>query len=292
MIEIHAVSVVIGYSDIFAECIPYNQGLFDSWTVVTTERDESTRELCRRHAIKTLLTDDGKRGGEFNKGRMIERGLQQLPASGWRLHIDADIVLPFQLHRQLEAAHLDERCIYGCDRVMINSYEAFQKLKTSGWLAHDWNHRVNPPPGYNIGARWVHHQEGWAPIGFFSLWAASADEWHGARTRPHPRAHGTACRTDVQMSLQFDRRQRVFLPELLVIHLDPEPSGLGANWSGRTTKPWGPAGKVATVPQSPQRKTGPKPDRPKDHPTGCRCNQCWHHHDGHVHHHHHGGSPS
>src|ERR1700733_1266446 len=95
MLNIEAITVCIGYSDFLAETIRFNAGLLDRWIIVTSESDEATREVCRRHSLQTLLSEDHHRGGDdFAKGRLIERGLQQLSADAWRLHLDADIVLP------------------------------------------------------------------------------------------------------------------------------------------------------------------------------------------------------
>ena len=42
-------------------------------------------------------------------------------------------------------------------------------------------------------------------------------------------------------SLQWPSRNRVLLGEVVGIHLESEPSALGANWTGRKTKRFGPA---------------------------------------------------
>jgi hypothetical protein len=243
MLKIEAVTVCVGYADFLAANAPYNVGLFDEWIVVTTESDEQTREVCRRHSIKTLLSADATAKGQtFNKGRLIERGLQFTGAEGWRLHLDADIVCPPNLHQLLDAADLDEKKIYGADRIMVKSAADWTRLKKIGWLTHTYHVEVKPPAGFQIGTRWVHHEVGYVPIGFFQLWHSDADLWRGARVKPYPTQHNTACRTDVQHALQWDRRQRELVPELYVVHLESEPAKLGANWAGRTTKPFIPYG--------------------------------------------------
>jgi hypothetical protein len=79
------------------------------------------------------------------------------------------------------------------------------------------------------------------------LWHAAADEWHGVRVRAYNHRHGDACRTDVQFGMQWDRRRRVFLPEVVAVHLESEPAELGANWNGRTTRRFGPTGTSAAA---------------------------------------------
>jgi hypothetical protein len=243
--QLEAVTVCVGYSDFLAETARFNAGLLDRWVIVTTPTDEQTREVCRIHDLQVVLSDECERiaggagGGKFNKGRMIERGLVQLSQGAWRVHLDADIVLPGQFRRVIDAAHLDENKIYGCDRLMVRSHAQWQALLASNWLQHT-HCSINFPAGIEVGTRWALASSGYVPIGFFQLWHGIADEWRGRRHRTYPVHHGDACRTDVQHALQWDRRQRELLPELLVVHLESERCGLGANWNGRTTRPFGP----------------------------------------------------
>ena len=242
--KIEAVTVCVGYADFLAEVAKFNVGLLDRWLIVTTEDDEQTRECCRIHDLETLLTKDHLRdaggigGGAFNKGRMVERGLQHLSLGAWRLHMDSDIVLPTQFRRLIEGAHLDTKKLYGCDRAMIRSWDAWKGARASGWLHHT-NCSINMPGGFSLGTRYALHDSGYIPIGFFQLWHSDADEWRGRRHRRYPIAHGDAHRTDVQFALQWDRQDRELLPEIIVAHLESEHTSLGTNWNGRKTKPFG-----------------------------------------------------
>lgn len=239
--RLEAVTVCVNYGDFLEETVKHNKHLFDRWLIVTTAADHETRDVCRRHSLSVLLSEDGYRDrSSFAKGRLIERGLQHLSADGWRLHLDADIVLPSNMHHLLEAAHLDENYIYGADRVMVKSYEDWLKLRNSGWVTHHSHCTASPPRGYEIGSRWVHHAEGYVPIGFFQLWHSQQDLYWGTRVKPYPAIHNDACRTDVQHALQWDRRKRALIPEMFVVHLESEVAQLGANWKGRTTKRFGP----------------------------------------------------
>jgi len=212
------------------------------------DRDHATREVCRQFNLRCILSDDGKRhGSPFSKGRLIERGLQHLSADGWRLHIDADIALPHDFRHRLRAADLQTDTIYGCDRLMVKSWDEWQWLKASGYLnggQFDYHCRMGMPKGIEIGTRWNHPQFGYVPIGFFQLWHSSEDEWRGIRVKPYPMNHGNACRTDVQHALQWDRHKRQIIPEFAAVHLESEPAPKGANWKGRTTMPFGPSTKA------------------------------------------------
>ncbi len=239
--RLEAVTVCVDYADFLAVAAAENAGLFDRWVIVTAPHDEATREVCRKHNLECLQTDDFYRDGpnDFAKARGINRGLEQLSADCWRLHIDADIVLPRCLRRSLELAHLDNGCIYGVDRVMVKSWAEWQAFKAGAFLSRDYHSRVNFPP-FPVGTRWASSRYGWLPIGFFQLWHSDADEWRGIRQRRYPERHNSAARCDVQFALQWDRRKRVLLPEVVAVHLESEPAKLGANWTGRTTKTFGP----------------------------------------------------
>lgn len=238
------VTVSIGCGDFLAESAKYNRQFFDKWVIVTDPTDEETRDVARKYRLTCITTEDHKRDGDFSKGRLVERGLQHLPAEGWIMHLDSDIVLPSTFRHDLELAHLEPDCIYGCDRFMVKDYKSWQRLLETGWQTgkfYGHPHALCPPPGFEIGARWV-GTDGWCPIGFIQIWnrMSGEEEWKGARVKSYPLGHGKACRTDTQMALYFDRRKRVFLPELYVAHLESEPAPTGANWKGRKTKRFGP----------------------------------------------------
>lgn len=239
---LEAVTVCIGYGDFLAQVAPHNMGVLDRWLIVTSPDDTETREVCRRFSLPTLLTEDHVRNDQpFNKGRIIERGLQHLSSNGWRMHLDADIVLPSRTKNLLAAADIDQSKIYGCDRIMVRSYEKWREIVGKGLLSHDYHHLVRFPAGMEVGTRWVHSEMGYVPIGFLQLWHSSADQYNGVRNRPYPSRHNDACRTDVQHALQWDRRNRELLPELVVLHLESEAAPNGTNWKGRKTKRFGPA---------------------------------------------------
>lgn len=242
--RLEAVTVCVDYADFLDAVAPFNAPLLDRWIVVTSSTDHATQHVCRRHGLQCLISDEHRKNGDtFNKGRLIERGLHHLSADSWRLHLDGDICLPSRFRRLLDQAHLDESSIYGADRVMIRGFAAWQRLLASGWLqgqTRRYPYAVDVPAGFSLGDRWA-SEAGYVPIGFFQLWHGGQDEQYGVRVRPYPQHHGTACRTDVQHALQWDRRKRALIPEILVAHLESESLGNGANWSGRKTKPFGPA---------------------------------------------------
>lgn len=243
--RIEAVTVSVGYGDLLAAVAPSNRPHFDRWVVVTAADDEETRAVCRQHSIECLLTEEFHRegGDSFCKARGINKGLDHLRGDGWLLHLDADICLPYDLDACLHDAHLQPECIHGCDRLNVTGWDAWQTVKQQGlysreqgWLAEKRR------PGTWVGGQPAGNGVGWSPIGFFQMWHGSHTLTWGFPKKRYPEAHGNAARTDVQFALQWDRKHRTFIPELLVFHLESEASRMGANWNGRTTKRFGPLG--------------------------------------------------
>ena len=240
MIEV--VTVCKGFGDVLAVTLGENLPLIDNIVVITSPDDEETRSVCRRFSVHCVATNDWNRNGEFNKARMIQRGFDQIGGHDWILHLDADIVLPRKFRQMVDWAHLDPAGIYGVDRQNVVGWESWQALKrfAGAWDNHshgvaNWWH-----PHYQPGSRWVSSIHGWAPIGFFQLFHGSALIDNGYHIRNYTLTHGDAARTDVQFALQWDRRDRHLLPEVIALHLESEPAEIGANWRGRTTKPFRP----------------------------------------------------
>lgn len=239
--HLEAVTVCVGYADYLRETAPLNKHHFDRWVIVTSPRDRETLDLCHELSLTCLITDDFTRDqSQFNKGRGIQRGINNISCKDWVVHIDADVALPHDFPHALKMAHLDPSCIYGCDRMMVWGWDAWQAVKASGYRQHGRHCYVLPHDRYVIGARWASPTDGYAPIGFFQLWHGGASIKKGFHQKPYPHWHSGAARSDVQFALQWDRRQRVLIPELLVWHLETAKAPIGGNWAGRTTPRFGP----------------------------------------------------
>src|SRR6266542_160911 len=187
--KLEALTVCVGYADFLAAALPFNLPMFDRYVVVTTHEDHATRELCRRYGVHVILSEEHKRGGPFNKGRLINRGIDSLSCSDWVMQIDADIVLPQTFRRALTMAHLNPKHIYGVDRVMVHGWRQWLHLRDSGWLdlQLDYHCRVNFPKHYEIGTRWASALYGYVPIGFLQLWnGASTDIYRGVHLHHYP----------------------------------------------------------------------------------------------------------
>lgn len=245
MLQIEAVSVCVGYADFLDETAFHNRKFFHRWVIVTSPEDKETLKVCHRYNLDSIITEDFTRNGGvkhqgkiFNKGRAIQRGFDAISARDWVLHLDADIALPSEFPHALEMAHLLENKIYGCDRQMVIGWEAWSKIKASAYRQHGMHCYVLPHPKYPVGTRWSSPRNGYVPIGFFQLMHGSNLVRNGIWNKPYPAHHNDASRGDVQFGLQWDRRHRELIPELLVWHLESEHNGLGENWTGRTSKPF------------------------------------------------------
>lgn len=253
--KIEAVIICKDYSDFLKESLTENLHHLDRVVVVTHPNDWDTRNLCNRLGIDCLDTtvfhDDGDK---FNKGRAINLGLSHLRHDDWLLHLDADTVLPPRFRDMMARAKLDEKFIYGCDRLNVVGYDNWMKLKAERPAQFSWRYLVTPPSGHHLGARLLHMEYGYCPIGYFQL-------WHKSANRRYPVMGGSAEHSDVLFAVQWPREKRILLPEMFVYHLESEPAKMGANWGGRTTKPF---------------KAEPKQKEP-EHKHECECKKHRHH---------------
>ena len=231
--KIEAVVICKDYSDFLEHTLPDNLQHLDRLVVVTHPDDKKTQALCSRFSVDCLETtifhDDGDK---FNKGRPINLGLSHLRHDDWLLHIDADILLPHRFREMLKHGKLNQSYIYGADRLNVLSYDNWQAHKNKTVPQHQWRYMVTPQAEFPIGSRLLHKEYGYCPIGYFQL-------WHSKMRRKYPIINGSAEHGDVLFAVQWPREQRILLPEFFVYHLESDKNArMGANWNGRTTKPF------------------------------------------------------
>lgn len=229
---LEAVSVCVNYADILKETIPHNKNQFNKWVVVTTPEDVETQNLCKYHHIQCIVFDDFyDENGQINKARGINAGLNHLTKKGWVMHLDADIVLPTHTRDILEKLPLDNLCIYGCDRLMIQSYEEWEEFQYRPRPVHE-NYIFTHLTAFPVGTRVNQYMgEGYNVIGFLQLWNPLKSGVH-----QYPEHISGFDRTDVLFQKLFPVGARRFMPEVVVLHLDSEAADMGANWKGRKTK--------------------------------------------------------
>lgn len=232
--RIEAVVVCKNYSDFLEHTLPENLEQVDRMVVVTHPDDKATQALCHKYGVDCIETEVmHDEGDAFNKGRCINLGLSHLRHEGWVIHMDADILLPHNIRQRLRQAKLETKKIYGVDRLNIVGYDEFQKIKNN--LAPQFQYRclVIPNSGLSVGSRLLHNEYGWCPIGYFQL-------WHSSMRRSYPIIHGSAEHGDVLFAVQWERKDRILLPEFFVYHLDSEETAMGTNWKGRKSAVFGP----------------------------------------------------
>lgn len=225
--HIEAVSVCVDYSDFLRHTIEPNFSQLDDWVVVTSYDDKKTQNLCREYGVRTVATDVfTDRGDPFNKARGINLGLAHLKQREWVLHLDGDIILPRRFRHLLDRAHLDKDCLYGADRVNCRSYDQWQQTQSAALHQYRRHYLLTTPGTMSLGARLVHNEYGYCPIGYFQLWNAEVD------SPIYPTNRGSAEHTDVLFALRWPLSRRRLLPNVIVYHLET-CERLGVNWQGR-----------------------------------------------------------
>lgn len=236
--KLEAIVVCLQYSDFLRATLPHNKQFFNKIVVVTSPLDYETQRLCEFHNVQCVKTNAFYEDHPTipNKAKGINVGLKHLQKDGWVLHLDADIWLPVHFRNILERYPLREECLYGIDRMMVNSYQEWDKyIRGGGKPMHEaWCYlHLNI---FRIGERIVQYNDyGYVPIGFFQLWNPK-----GSGVHKYPVDIEGFDRTDVLFAKKFPRHNRDFIPDLACFHLASEVARQGQNWKGRKTKYFGP----------------------------------------------------
>lgn len=229
--SVEAVVVCINYSDILAFTLPNNKAFFSKMVVVTDTKDLETKKLCDIYNVKCVQTDVFyKNGAKIDKGAGITEGLKHLSMDGFVCQLDADIWLHPYSMKLLNSLNLNPQFLYGCDRIMIESFkdwiDFFQlpDLYEDNWLLN--------LSKYTIGSRLVfnHTGDNWHVLGFFQMWNPK-----GSNVYTYP-SNTDASQSDLIFSSKWHRSRRILIPELVAIHLEEGKSMTGKNWGGRATK--------------------------------------------------------
>jgi len=232
MSKFEAVITCAAYSDFLAHTLPLNKALFDKLIVVAPPEDKETQRVCEYWHVQCVKSDRMEtHWGRFRKGCGINDGLAELDKTGWLVHLDADIVLPPLFRKVMEGLDLDPAYIYGVDRFMVPSFEAWAKFFGAPKLLQEnetWVHLA----AFDVGVR-VMHAHQYVPIGFTQIWHAQSG------MLKYPEEHANAARGDMAFAELWPRNKRGFIPELVVYHLESAKADMGANWNGRTTPAFG-----------------------------------------------------
>jgi hypothetical protein len=271
-VKLEAVIVCKDYSDFLEHTLPTNVEHFDRLVVVTHPDDKKTQHLCTKFGVDFVDTMEMHDSGDkFNKGRAINLGLSHLRHEGWLFHLDADVLLPHKFRQMIAHQVLDPLCIYGADRLNVANYEHWMEHRHKTVPQHQYRYMVTPPKEFPIASRLLHQEYGYCPIGYFQM-------WHSTAHRKYPIVSGSAEQDDVLFAVQWPRHRRVLLPQFFVYHLESEQAKMGANWQGRTTKPFGPS---TDLEEESHRGYGHK-HHPRHHKHHRRHERHGHHHHWHI----------
>jgi len=204
---------------------------------VTDTKDHETKRVCEFWNVQCVQTDEFYVDSPTipNKARGINEGLKHLDLDGWVVQLDADIFLLPQTRMILENYPLDEKKIYGVDRLMCNSYKEW----------HNFMHKSKPVyegwvychvDMFPVGTRMVqYHGAGYYVLGYWQLWNPK-----GSGISDYPIEQAGFDRTDVVHFKRWSKENIGFIPDLVVIHLASEDHAQGQNWLGRKTNKFEP----------------------------------------------------
>lgn len=201
--RLSGVVVSVNYGDRLAETLPANIGLFDEFVVVTTQEDELTQALAKRHGATLVISnrcfDDDH---AFNKGRMLNDGLKALKDPDWIVLTDADVTMNPRLRDYVFEHSLNPGALYFTVRE--------ERGEVQGQAA-----------GVNA-----------QPNGYFQLFNPRAlairDRW--AAGQPLSEEFCSAGGIDTWFWQQWPRHKVVLIPDLGVQHINS--TRIGENWNG------------------------------------------------------------
>jgi len=230
-LRLEAVTACVGFDDFLDETLRINHSFFDHFVVVTNHTDKATQGVAKKYGATCVQTDLFQKNGRlFNKGAAINAGMDRFQYHGWRLHLDADIILPTNFRTMLfNHTHLDTDCLYGADRVNVVGLD---KLKELVFSDPQFQHSclLTSQVNSRIETRYIDKLRGYCPIGYFQL-------WHSSCQHSYPYSLGTAAHDDVMFCDGWPRSQRRLLPSVICYHLCAQPPKQGENWDGDRKQP-------------------------------------------------------
>lgn len=219
--KLEAVVTSVGFDDLLDVTLPLNLTQLDAIYVVTISRDARTIQVCLKHGVMAVICDELHTGTKFAKGLGLNVGFMRLQYQGWRITMDADIVLPPHFRRVLlNYETLDHQCLYGADRVNLVGPDQWALASKPQWGNRDNVHTDLP-----IGPRLLSPALGYLPTGYFQM-------WHAQTHKLYPSTAGAAGLDDVAFATQWPKSHRRLLPSFLVYHLCVAQPVLSENWDG------------------------------------------------------------
>lgn len=209
MPAIRGITISVGYAFTLGITLVRNMRHLAECVVVTSPEDTATQEVASKvPGVRVLVSDAGTRhGARFNKGLLMEAGLDFLGRDGKILIHDADILLP----DVVPFDQFREGCLHGCRRRILEDPRR--------WRADlDWS---ACPPARDGG-----------PIGYAQLFDASDTALRDRRPW-YDVSFGHAGGGDAAFMRHWPPSKYVMLP-MDVLHLGPRDTNwFGADQDGR-----------------------------------------------------------
>lgn len=214
--HVSCIVVSVGRARHLAITLPLNITQVDEMIVVTTSSDVQTQDLVRAfEGVKLVISDrcyDDNHA--FNKGRMINDGLQAVTQMDWVILTDADVLLNPALKQWMAQNAINPGVLYGTQRVEVKE----EMIQQSGTL------RIKlDATGFNA-----------EPNGYFQLFNRRALAIRDRGKAVMSEAFCSAGGVDSWFLQQFPKDKRHVVFELAVVHIQ-HGTVWGSGWNGAVT---------------------------------------------------------
>lgn len=216
--EIVGLLVCVDFHQWLPEVLHANLRHFNRYVVVTTPEDKRTQEIAAAAGCDVLQTDVCySDGAAFNKGKMLNAGLDFLRPRDWVLFSDADVLLAPHWGEWIRGRVLNPGVLYHARR--LHAYDDSQW----GEALVDWSTidglSIRDPAADLL------------PFGFHQLWNVRASAIAG-RSPIVSQVFPTAATVDYHFYRMWAPDKRVRLPdELSIVHRWHGP--FAARWANR-----------------------------------------------------------
>lgn len=224
--EIVGLVVCVDFSDWLPDVLRQNRPHFDRYCVVTASHDKATQQIAAAAGVDLVVSDvcyDDQ--AAFNKGKLMNVGLEYLRPRDWVLFHDADVLLAPHWGEWIRSHILNPGCLYHAQRLHAMTQVQWE------FAVRDWS---------TIGTLGIREPTADRyPFGFHQLWHVHAQAIRERRPIVSE-AFPTAATVDYHFYRLWPEHKRVLLPlhDLLsIVHRWHGP--FTARWHNRGIPPGG-----------------------------------------------------
>ena len=241
---LEGVMVCVDLGEQLKQTLHKNVDYFDSLVIVTTSDDTKTQEIVKQTGATLVISDSCYNNGDsFNKGNMINSGLEQMELKDWVLFIDADIILPENFRNKLFDLILNPGCLYYTRRLHILDKKDYKDCPALRLI--DFSKPL----------------DNFQPWGYFQLWNVNARSLKEFMKTKYPSCFCSAGNVDTWFQYRYPKDKKIPLcktGDFDVVHI---PHGdLSSRWNGnRNNTGWTYVGQCNfnnVLPQINQYKNG------------------------------------